>query len=177
MKEKWKSIKGFEGLYKISNYGNVKSLFFWDINKRKYIIKERIIKPITDKDGYYIIGLYKNKKRKTYKVHRLVAEAFITNPNNLPQINHKDENKLNNRVDNLEWCSVIYNLKYGTRIQRAGNKHKKVVNQYDKDGNFIKSYNSLTEASKYVNGYITGISAVCNNKQKTAYGYVWKYTS
>ena len=118
--EEWKDIKGYEGLYQISNKGRVKSLY----NKGK------ILTPGKDKDGYSIVSLYKNKIKKTNKVHRLVAQAFLSNPDNLPQVNHKDENKLNNCVENLEWCSVEYNINYGTRNERTRKKltcNKKII--------------------------------------------------
>lgn len=106
--EQWKDIKGYEGLYSISSYGRV-----WSYWKKDFKC------PHPDKDGYLIIGLSKDHKLKKVKLHRLVAEAFIPNPDNLPCINHKDENKANNNVNNLEWCTVSYNNTYGTRIERA----------------------------------------------------------
>lgn len=117
--EIWKDIKGYEGLYQISNYGNVKSLErVIEDNKGSYIKKEKILTPTINNRGYYHIGLRNNSKTKYYYVHRLVAEAFIPNPNNYPIINHKDEDKTNNKVDNLEWCTPKYNANYGTAIQR-----------------------------------------------------------
>lgn len=104
--EIWKDIKDFEGLYWISNLGRVK-------NKHGKILKPRL-----SSNGYYNICLYKNNKAKCYTVHRLVAEAFIPNPDNLPEINHKDENRLNNEVYNLEWCNRKYNQHYGSAIKK-----------------------------------------------------------
>ena len=112
MKEIWKPIKDFE-YYFISNFGRVKSTKFG---------KERILKLTKDKDGYLIVNLYKNNKSKTFKVHRLVAEVFLPNPYNLPQVNHKDENPQNNIVTNLEWCDRLYNVRYGTGIERQKKK-------------------------------------------------------
>lgn len=114
-REEWKDIKGYEGIYQISNMGRVKSL-----SNGKYK-KEKIRKYRKDKDGYLQLNLHKNNVMTTFKVHRLVAEAFIPNPHNLPQVNHKDEDKTNNRVDNLEWCTVEYNNNYGTRNKRIAN--------------------------------------------------------
>lgn len=102
--EIWKDIKGYEGLYQISNLGNVKSL-------RKNVILK--CSKCSREGNYYKAGLYKNGKTKTILVHKLVANAFIPNPNNLPCINHKDENKLNNKADNLEWCTYKQNNDYG----------------------------------------------------------------
>lgn len=109
--EIWKPIKGYEGLYEISSFGNVRSL-------RRNTTNGKIIKSQKTKTGYYRVGLCKNGKLKHYFVHRLVAKAFILNPDNLPQVNHKNECKTDNNVDNLEWCSMLYNVRYGTGIER-----------------------------------------------------------
>ncbi len=110
-KEVWKDIQGFEGLYEISNYGNVRSLKFGKI---------KLLKPAKNKFGYYHVILCKNGQKKEYRVHRLVANAFIPNPLNYPQINHKDENKLNNKVENLEWCNNQYNKRYSCAKKVVG---------------------------------------------------------
>ena len=111
MKEReiWRDVVGFEGLYKVSNLGNVKSLNY---NRTG---KEKLMKPQTDGHGYLQVMLYKDGKYKIKKIHRLVAEAFIPNPDNLPCVNHKDENKTNNKEFNLEFCTYEYNNNYGTR--------------------------------------------------------------
>lgn len=115
MIEKFKPVQGYAGIYEISNMGRVKSLS--RIIERKdgntRVTEDRIILPFLTKCGYHQIVLCKDGVRKKHYIHRLVANAFIENPNKLPIINHKDENKLNNRVDNLEWCSAYYNLRYG----------------------------------------------------------------
>ena len=118
MDEVWKDIEGYEGLYQVSNLGNVRSLKYAGGNKVK------LLKQYTDKKGYKRIGLYKNGKYKLYMVHRLVTIAFIPNPNNLPIINHKDEDKTNNNVNNLEWCTYEYNNTYGTARKRASESRK-----------------------------------------------------
>lgn len=107
MKEEWRNVVGYEGYYQVSNKGRVKSLKRIDPNN--HLVKERILTPNKDKYGYDYVGLSKYGKTKSYKSHRLVAKAFIYNPNNHPVINHKDFNKDNNCVDNLEWCTVAYN--------------------------------------------------------------------
>lgn len=113
-KEEWKSIKGYEGMYEISNFGRVKSLLGW--NGHKYIRRERILAPYKQQSNKYysrsVVKLAKDNKTKDFKVHRLVAEAFITNPNNYKVVNHIDGNPLNNKVENLEWCTQKMNIKH-----------------------------------------------------------------
>ena len=184
MKEIWKDVVGYEGYYQVSNLGRIYSV------ARKHT-KGGIRKQHLDKDGYARVDLWMHHKGKLCGVHRLVAEAFIPNPNNLPMINHKDENPNNNCVDNLEWCDTVYNNNYGTRNIRIGlgNKGKYVpkgkdswnavpVNQYDLEGNFIKRYGSMTDAVIELNINRNGtrnISTCCRGKLKTAYGYKWSY--
>lgn len=137
--EIWKDVKGFEGVYQISNLGRIKSLH--DAHKN-LILKQRL-----KKNGYLQVRLKKNGTVKDCIVHRLVAQAFLENKNNLPCVNHKDENKQNNCVDNLEWCTVLYNNTYGKRIEQLKSKLNKSVIQYDKNWNIIEKYNSCKEAS------------------------------
>ena len=108
MTEIWKNIEGYEGKYQVSNLGQVKSM----------IGQEKVLHPKKHRNGHLQIGLHKDKKRTTMYIHRLVAQAFIPNPDNLPCVNHKDENPNNNNVDNLEWCTQKYNCNYGTRVDR-----------------------------------------------------------
>lgn len=114
MEEIWKEIEGYEGLYEVSNFGRVKSL--------KRDKNGKLMSLQKDKDGYPVVGLYFKGNLKLHKVHRLVAQTFLSNPDNLPQVNHKDEDKTNNMVDNLEWCTPGYNTNYGTRNIRVRNK-------------------------------------------------------
>ena len=167
MKEIWKDIKGYEGLYKFSNLGNIKSLNGYGHKK------EIILSPI--KNRYWNVILSKNGKKKNYLVHRLVAEAFIPNSNNYSQINHKDENSKNNRVDNLEWCNSKYNCNYGTRIEKIHKKQRKKINQYDKNGKLIKQWASRKDINKELKIPITTISGCCLGYLKTAHNYIWKY--
>lgn len=131
MNELWKDIKDYEGLYQVSNLGNVKSVekIIEASNqygaKYKCLHKERILKPTVNKDGYYRVSLSKNNKVKNYLVHRLVAETFLDNPNNYPCINHKDENKQNNYLINLEFCTVKYNTNYGNGIKKRVESRKR----------------------------------------------------
>lgn len=130
MNECWKPIIGYENLYKISNLGNVLSL------RKNKILKHHMIT-----GGYFIVQLSKNKKSRNWLVHRLVAEAFIDNPNNLPEINHKDENKSNNVASNLEWCTHKYNMNYNNLGKRA--KIKKELNELYKQEDIILEVQSL----------------------------------
>ena len=142
----WKDIKGYEGKYQISNKGRVRSLDYKGTKKKK------LLKASTNKEGYIQIRLYKNGKGKTYFVHRLVAEAFILNPNNYPVVNHKDENKSNNSVDNLEWCTVEYNNTYGTRLERMSKTRSKAIRQLSLEGDLIKVWESASEVARVL-GY------------------------
>lgn len=177
VKEIWKPIKGYEGCYEVSNLGNVKSIDRWVIYKNgiKHYHKGKMLKPTTSHSGYLKVILYKNRKPKNRKVHRLVVEAFIPNSNNLPEVNHKDENKLNNKIDNLERCTREYNNNYGTRNMRVAISQSKQVYQYDLKGNLIKIWNSIMEIERNLNYNNSNISACCLKKIKTAYNYVWSY--
>ena len=120
--EIWKDVKNYEGLYQISNLGRVKSMSkFAGFSYRK----ERILKTSLDKDGYVKVTLCKNNRTRFLSIHRLLAECFIPNSNNYPQINHKDENKQNNDLSNLEWCTCKYNINYGTRTKREVETRKR----------------------------------------------------
>lgn len=163
--EIWKEIEGYEGLYQVSNLGNVKSL-----NKRK----GRILKTIKDHFGYLRVRLSKQGELKNHKIHRLVAETFLDNPNNYKQVNHKDENKTNNKVDNLEWCTPKYNCNYGTRNQRITNAQKGKQVLCIETGVI---YPSANEVERQLGYNLGNISKCCNGKYKTAYKFHWKYVS
>ena len=175
MKEEiWRPIKGYETYYEVSNYGNVRSLDRIVVysDGRKRLWKRRIIKPVKDKDGYLLCSLCKNGQNKTVKIHRLVAEEFITNPNNLPVINHKDENKDNNYAGNLEWCDGKYNANYGTRNKRIVETQSKPVLQIDLETNqIVAEYPSTAEASRQLKISHSGISMCCNGKLKAYKGF------
>lgn len=129
MKEIWKDLIGYEGLYTVSSFGRIKTVArYVKTSHRGYdgkrFIKERILKPYLNKFGYLIVALRKDGKYKTVAIHRAVAETFIYNQNNLPCVNHKDENKQNNNVDNLEWCTYNYNDNYGNRNKKISESRK-----------------------------------------------------
>ena len=174
--EIWKDIKGYEGLYQISNMGRVKSL------KRKCktirgerTVNEKIRSLSFDTYGYLIVQLKKEGIGKTRTIHRLVAETFIENPNNYTQVNHIDEDKTNNCVSNLEWCTMQQNNSYGTRAERIRKSQQLAIIQCDLEGNEIREWEGMGIMSRET-GYDQGlISRVCNGKRKTAYGYKWKF--
>ena len=169
MKEIWKDIKDYEGHYQVSNLSRVKSIKFG----KEIILKQNI------RRGYYYVCLSKNGIAKNYFVHRLVAQAFIDNTDNLPCVNHKDEDKLNNNVDNLEFCSVLYNNTYNERHKKIAEKNingkkSKPVLQYTLDGVFVKEWESTREAGR--NGYQQiCISKCCRGINKQHKGFIWKY--
>ena len=179
-KEIWKIINGYEN-YMISSFGRVKSLdrYVRGKNNSIYIKKGKLLKLYTDKDGYQTVMLYHNNKKKLLKVHRLVAEAFLDNPNNLSQVNHKDECKTNNIVSNLEWCDAKYNNNYGTAIERRSKTRtngifSKKVYQYTLDGEFVREWLSTKECGR--NRYNQGpVAACCRGERKTHKGFIWSY--
>lgn len=160
-KEVWASIKGYEGLYEVSNYGNVRSLKY---GKIKYL------KPAKNKGGYYFVILCKNGKTKNFRIHRLVANAFIENPNNYPQINHKDEDKTNNKASNLEWCNNQYNKRFSNAKQVMGiskDGRKTILLEATVDGDLLGFKNQ--NISNAANGKFHKIG---NHKYK---GIEWYY--
>ena len=191
MNEVWKDIKGFEGRYQVSNLGRVRSLdrtITIRSSKRCRIycktIKGCIIKPCEMTSGYLFVGLYKNGISQLYGVHNLVADTFLANPHNLTQVNHKDENKHNNIVCNLEHCSPSYNMRYGNAavVRQSGNvRNRKPVYQLSKDGKIIQRFNSIKEANRVTGINESSISLICRGKGRnginfiTAGGYKWKF--
>lgn len=175
--EVWKPILGFEGLYEISNFGRVKSLertesYEWQgklVTRRR---RGRIMALSPDEDGYQLVSLGKDGKRPTKKVHRLVAQAFVPNPDNLPFINHKDRKVDNNYVDNLEWCTPKYNIHYkGARKQAALAQSKAVIGRHIETGKIIE-YPSVSSAMR--DGY-THVSDVIHGRRNYDKGYTWEF--
>lgn len=189
MEEVWKDIKGYEDLYQVSNYGNVRSLNY---NKTG---KTRILRTITNNSGYIQVGLHKSGNMKLCTVHRLVAQAFIPNPDNLSIVNHKDYTKTNNTCDNLEWCNYEYNNNYGDRNAKLSNsltnniKTSIPILQLDLEGNLIQEFPSVREAARALGKSNLSAASInilkcCRGKadtqygtvaRKTAYGYKWKF--
>lgn len=181
--EVWRDVKGFEGLYKVSNMGRVKNN------------KEHILKPYSSEKGYRCVDLNKNGNHKKHRVHRLVAQAFIPNPNNYPCVNHIDEIKNHNYVQNLEWCTVAYNNSYGNRLKKISDKNKKShiglkqsketiekreskirkpVIQINSDNNIVKIWKCARQASS--KGFNpSSIASCCKGKINSHHGYKWKY--
>ena len=174
MKELWKDIKYYEGLYQVSNLGRIKSVEREVKNKSGYrIVRSKILASRTDKGGYKIIDLRNGAKKKTYKVHRLVAIAFIPNPLNKPEVNHKKEfEKWNNTVDNLEWMTSKENINYGTARERQIKTISKTVYQYSLDNKLIKIWSSSNACAKY--GFSSShVRDCCRGEVKTHKGFKW----
>lgn len=179
MIEIWKDVIGYEGFYQVSNLGRVRSLDRYVLNK---FVKGKILTPKTDKDGYLQICLY-NNGRKYYRIHRLVAQTFIPNHSNFPEINHKNEIKTDNRVENLEWCTTQYNSSYGSRAEKIiETRNKKELKKAEKpvimltlEGKPINEYKSISEASRKNNISLGNLWSVLNGRLKHTGGYCWKY--
>ena len=170
MKEEiFKDIEGYEGKYQTSNRGNVKSLNYRGTGK------EKILKPQKTGDSYLQVHLYLDGKGKFYLVHRLVAQAFLPNPDNLPEVNHKDENPKNNNVDNLEWCTSKYNSNYGTRNQRVAEKISKPILAIDKRTGLILKFVSSIEAERETGIDHSSIIKCCKGKMNSCGGFYWMY--
>lgn len=190
--EEWRDIKGYEGMYQVSNLGQVKSLERWTHfknGKKPRLEKERILKLVTHHKGYFKAQLRKNDKMKAYFVHRLVAEAFIPNPEGKSQVNHKDGIKTNNKTTNLEWVTQSENLKHSYHILGVHKKSveamhaprikakSKPVDVYDSDGNLIREYSSQASAAKDLGVSAGNINNVVKRRgsYKSLKGYVFRY--
>lgn len=179
--EIWKDVKGYEGLYQVSNKGEVRRIF---IGTGKH--KTRIVKGQISQHGYHRVQLTKEGNTKIFQTHRLVASAFVTNPEGKELVNHIDGNKQNNCSENLEWCTrkenQLHAYKLGlqkVKVDKASKKawevNKKKIEQYDMSGNYMKTYDSIIEASKELNISKDGISNNLRGRSKSSGGYVWKY--
>lgn len=181
--EIWKDIVGYEGMYMVSNLGNVKSVArIVKCNKGKREMNGVIRTLRISNNGYPIVSI----RKSIYTIHRLLAIAFIPNPENKPVVNHKDGNKLNNNVNNLEWCTHSDNIKHAfkmglkmpskTQLGKKGGNHNKAIPvlQFNKNGEFVKEYPSLTDASIETGVPMKNISLTLHNYQKTSGGFIWK---
>ena len=171
MEEIWRDIEGYEGFYQVSNTGKVKSLNYRNTGK------EEILKAYDDGNGYLKVGLFKDGKREQPLVHVLVATAFLDNVDNLPEVNHKDEDKTNNCVENLEYCSSSYNINYGTRNKKVAEKNSKPVFSVDKVSGLIMEFPSAREAERQTGISNSNICACLKGRCKSAGGYTWHYAS
>ena len=160
--ETFVEIEGFEK-YEVSNLGRVRN-----------IKSGRILKPFPNRGGYLRHKLYGYDKKKNLPLHRIIATAFIDNPDEKPCVNHIDENKLNNDLSNLEWCTVRENAIHGTRTKRAAEKHFKKVIQLDLNDNVLNEFESMRQAERETGVSVGNISSCCNGKTKSAGGYKWR---
>lgn len=200
MEEFWKDVEGYEGHYKISNMGRLLCSGKY-CDGRDY--GPKIKRLSSDKGGYLYANLYHGKKAKTYKIHFLVARAFIPNPENKPCVDHVNTVRTDNRVENLRWVTYKENANNALTLQHLSDSLKVICNnkerkarmsvvmksniekvmvkvripilQYTKEGEFVKEFDSTISAAKSVNGNATSISRACRNKRPSAYGYIWKY--
>lgn len=168
MDEIWKDIQGYEGLYQVSNLGRIRSLDRYVHHPKggERLSKGQIIKPGATRKGYLFVTLAKENEVRPKRINRLVAEAFLPNPQNLEVVNHKDENKANNTVDNLEWCSVEYNNRYTLA---------KPVLQFDLSGKLVAEYQAISDASRGTGINLSNIAQCCMGKRHTAGKFIWRY--
>ena len=182
MNEIWKDVTGYEGLYKVSNYGNVISLNYKNQHRSHLLSQSK------SSTGYLHVQLYKSKIASTKNVHVLVASEFIQKPNQCDEVNHKDGDKTNNHINNLEWVSKSENQKHSIKIGlrtpspnigKTGGLHptSKRIAQYDLDGNFLRAWDSVTEAAKHIGCRPSTISNCLTGKRPTMHGYKWSYLS
>ena len=164
--EIWRDISGYEGIYQVSSLGRIKSMDRVDCDNRHR--KERILKPRKNSKGYLMVCLCKDGKKKMYKVHKLVSNTFLPNPNKLETINHINEIKTDNRVDNLEWMTNKDNVRYSQAVS---------VNQFTFDGRFIRTWDCIMEVEYQLGFNHTNICQCCKGKLKSAYGYQWFYSN
>ena len=183
LNEEWRDIKDYEGIYQVSNYGRIKRVEHTKVYEAAnqsgkfmahYHYEAMILKPCFDNGGYIQIHLCEHQKKRWTKVHRLVAEAFLPNPVNLPQVNHIDGDKTNARLDNLEWVTMSENMQHAHRLGLVKNLKKTPVLQFDLDGNFIQEFESMTAAGKAVDRDSSSIYSHLKGETTQCGGYTWK---
>lgn len=181
--EEWKDVVGFEGLYQVSNKGRVRSIdrVIIRCNGTLLPLTGKILPQYKKRGNSWLprlqVNLSKNGKAYSKLVHRLVAEAFLPNPQEYETVNHKDENPLNNNLDNLEWCTNAYNHNYGTRNKRHAESLEKSIDMFDSNGNYIKTFTSIKNAALEIDGDPSCIAKVCKGKYKHHKGFIFKYTN
>ncbi|RDU21928.1 NUMOD4 domain-containing protein [Anaerosacchariphilus polymeriproducens] len=174
--EIWKDIEGYKGSYQVSNIGRIKSLkrVIMRSDGKEQTIKERILKPLVHTNGYLLVALYDNGKQKNMLIHRLVALTFIDNQENKQEVNHKDGNKTNNHINNLEWNTSSENKQHAYSVLNR-KTNGKVISQFTKTGDYIKTYYSTYHAERETGTNQSDITKVCKGKAKTAGGCIWQY--
>lgn len=175
-RELWRWVVGYEGLYMVSSYGRVMSVPKRAARSNGYMASYdgQILSPSNNTKGYPSVSLHRDGRGRTRAIHRLVAEAFVPNPEGLPSVNHIDEDKTNNSVENLEWCTLEYNNNYGTRNNRISATTANTV-QMLLDGKVVAEYPSARKAYEATGTTPSHISECCNGKRKTANGFQWRY--
>lgn len=173
MEELWRDIEGYEGLYQVSNLGRVKS--FDTKDKLDRIRKGRVLKGRKDKYGYIQVGLYKQGAASKKKIHRLVAEAFISNPENKPEVNHIDEDKTNNIISNIEWVTPKENLNHGTRNERSSRKQSIPIIATNLNTGEYREFYGSRECARQLGLNQSNITKVLKGKQKQTGGYTFQY--
>lgn len=174
MEEQWKEIPEFNGAYQISSYGRLKSVERTVKHPQgSCVLKEKILSEVVNKRGYIEYQITHNGNHYSRKAHRLVAEAFIPNVNNLPQVNHIDAVKTNNHVENLEWCDNQHNILHA--YEHGLNRRVHKIEQLDIDGKVVHVWQSSGEACRLAGYNRANIHAACKGKLKTYKGYIWRY--
>ena len=189
MREEWRPVEGWEGLYEVSNMNRVKSVerTVWDNRGYYKIVAERFLKPGKNRSGYLYVALWKDGKAKYYLVHRLVATAFCENPEGYTEVNHIDEDKTNNCADNLEWCSRSYNLTYNGRAKKVGKKSAEKLTNHPKTSKpiigidvrtgLIVEFASVHEAEREIGIHHSNIIKCCKGKANSCGGFYWMYAN
>ena len=188
--ERWRWVVGYEGLYMVSDQGRVMSVPKRAARSNGYMASYdgQILSPSNNTNGYPSVNLHRGGRGRTRAVHRLVAEAFVPNPEGLSSVNHIDEDKTNNSAENLEWCTVGYNNDYGTRQQRVqiNQKQRRAVCMMSLDGEVLRDFPTCLSAARYITGESSGksqrvrvtdnnIRRACRLHQHKAYGYRWEF--
>lgn len=171
-KEIWKDIEDYKGLYQVSNLGRVRSLERVDSNGHS--VKEKVLASFPNRNGYLKVNLYRDRNIKQVSVHRLVAAAFLDNPDNLPEVNHIDEDKGNNLVENLEWCTASYNTNYGTRNERAAKANEQAIYVITDSGHRYY-FDSARKAAEIIGLKVCSVSDCLHGRQKTHRGFSFEW--